>query len=132
MSTLSRVMGCLAFGGVVVIACSNDSPTSPSGSPGAVATGRTVTITARGVSPRTVQVRPGERVVFVNDDVVTHEMSSDEHPDHFECPAINQIGSLAPGQTKETGNFVADETCSFHDHLRAFEADLRGTIIVSP
>ena len=122
----------LAIGCLVAAACTNGAPTSPSGSPGAVATGSTITITAAGVTPRTVQIRPGERVTFINNDMESHEMSSDQHPDHLECPSINQVGFIMPGQTKETGNFVVAETCTFHDHLRAFDAGLRGTIVVTP
>ena len=126
----SRWLG-LALAGVAVVACSDDAPTSPSGGPAPPVPGRTITITAAGVSPQTVQIRLGERVTFVNNDSENHEMSSDQHPDHLECPPINQVGFIMPGQTKETGNFVVAETCTFHDHLRAFDTGLHGTIIVS-
>ena len=58
-------------------------------------------------------------------------MSSDEHPIHLDCPAINQAGYLRPGQSRETGNFVRAETCTFHDYLNAGTASLRGTIVVT-
>ncbi len=127
----TRVSLAVAVGGLTVVACSNDAPTSPSGPPGSPTSSTTITITAAGVSPQTVQIRLGERVVFVNNDSESHEMSSDQHPDHLECPPINQVGFIMPGQTKETGHFVVAETCTFHDHLRAFDAGLHGTIIVS-
>ena len=59
--------------------------------------GRTITITSAGVSPKSVTVRQGDRVLFVNDDTVAHEMSSDDHPTHELWPAMNQVGYLLPG-----------------------------------
>ncbi len=58
------------------------------------------------------------------------EMSSDQHPAHTECPAINQVGSLAPGQSRETGNFVTPQTCTYHDHLDALNPGLLGSIVI--
>lgn len=112
------------------LGCSGDMPTSPSGGPGPSPAGNTITITATGVSPRMVEIQVGERVIFVNNNDESHEISSDQHPDHLECPAINQVGFIMPGQTKETGNFVVAETCTFHDHLQALNSGLQGTIVV--
>ena len=85
-----------------VVACAGDSPTAPTDeSPGDST--NVVTITASGASPRTIQIRAGERVLFVNNDSVVHEMSSDQHPSHLACPAMNQVGSLSPGQRLNAG-----------------------------
>ncbi len=120
----------LASSGVLAIAaavaCSGDSPVSPGPEPS-----NTITITGAGANPQTVRIRVGERVVFTNNDSVDHDMSSDEHPTHTECPAINQVGYLRPGETRETGNFVRPETCSFHDHINPTNATLNGSIIVT-
>ena len=76
-----------------------------------------ITIAAGGTaSPKELIVAPGARVLFVNNDGRRHDMTSDDHPDHLECPAINQVGLLSPGQSRETGNMVAIRTCGFHDH----------------
>ena len=107
-------------------ACSEDTPVSPGGSSSNV-----ITISATGASPRTVQIRLGERVAFTNNDSVNHDMSSDQHPTHLQCPAINQVGFLAPGQTRETGNFVREETCLFHDHINPSNTSLNGSIIIT-
>ena len=74
-------------------------------------------------------VTAGSRVLFVNNDARRHDMASDDHPDHLECPAINQVGVLNPGQSRETGNFVVLRTCGFHDHDNPDNANLRGRII---
>ena len=110
----------------VTIACESDSPTAP-GPPAA----NTITITGAGADPRDLRIRVGERVVFGNNDSVDHEMSSDSHPTHLACPQINQVGYLRPGETRETGNFVRPETCSFHDHINPTNVSLTGTITVT-
>ncbi len=111
-----------------VVACAGDSPTAPTG-PTYDST-NVVTITASGVSPRKIQIRVGERVLFINNDSVVHEMSSDLHPSHLACPVINLVGSISPGQSKETGNFVTVQTCTYHDHLDAQNPGLLGSIVI--
>lgn len=102
---------------------------SPTPSP-APAGGTTITITAAGVSPRSLTVAPGTRVTFVNNDTRNHEMNSDPHPQHGDCPEIDQIGFLQPGQSKQTGNLNTVRTCGYHDHNQPSTASLQGTIVV--
>jgi plastocyanin len=109
--------------------CGDDSPTSPSGGDSGPI-GATVTITAAGVSPNSVTVAPGSRVTFVNNDSRPHEPASDPHPTHGSCPPIDQIGSIAAGQSRTTGNLNTPGTCTYHDHLNDTNASLRGTIRV--
>ena len=111
-----------------VVACGGDSPTAPTG-PTDDST-NVVSITASGVSPRKIQIHVGERVLFINNDSVVHEMSSDLHPSHLACPVINLVGSISPGQSKETGNFVTVQTCTYHDHLDAQNPGLLGSIVI--
>ena len=113
---------------LVVSSCTSES-LAPEGTLGP--TGITFTVTGAGVRPSVVRIRMGDRVIFTNDDTVNHEMSSDDHPLHVECPAINQVGYLRPGQTRETGNFVTVETCAFHDHLDPTNASFWGTIDIT-
>jgi plastocyanin len=93
-------------------ACGGGSPSSPA-SPSGTAT---ITITASGVSVTQVNVAQGARVTFVNMDIRAHNMTSDPHPEHTDCPEINTVGLLQPGQSRETGNLVTVRTCGFHDH----------------
>src|SRR5687768_8074033 len=90
----------------------------------------TITITAAGVSPSRITVPPGSRVTFINSDSRSHEMTSDPHPDHGDCPPIDQVGFLTPGQSKQTGNLTVTRTCGYHDHNLPDTASLRGEIIV--
>jgi plastocyanin len=82
------------------------------------------------VSPRSLTVPPGTRVTFVNNDTRTHEMNSDPHPSHGDCPEIDQVGFLAVRQSKQTGNLVTVRTCGYHDHNQPSTQNLQGTIII--
>ena len=116
---------------LAMMSCSADSPSSPSGPPGSPTVGNVFTIGASGVSPRMIEIQVGERVIFTNDDEVNHEMSSDEHPTHLDCQAINQVGFLRPGETRESGNFIQAKSCTFHDHLNSTSSTLQGTIVIT-
>ena len=106
----------------------SSTPTAPSG--GGSSSSTTITITSAGVSPKSITASPGSRVLFVNNDSRPHEMDSDPHPEHTDCPAINQVGFLSPGQSRETGNLNAVRTCGFHDHNMDRNTSLQGTIVI--
>jgi plastocyanin len=110
-----RRHGAAAVLGILVVSCggSGGGPSSPSGGS---TEGRTITITPGGATPTTLTVIPGTRVLFVNNDTRSHNMTSDPHPEHDACPEINAVGFLSPGQSRETGNLNAVRTCGFHDH----------------
>jgi plastocyanin len=104
---------------------SSGSDTTPSQTPAA-----TITITASGVSPRSVTVPRGSQVQFVNNDTRAHDMDSDPHPEHTDCPPINAVGFLNPGQTRQTENLNTARTCGFHDHSDPTNANLHGSIVI--
>jgi plastocyanin len=118
--------------GLAVVLClaasCSKSPTTPTPSPTPVAA--TITITAAGVSPKSVQVALGSRIRFVNNDTREHDMGSDPHPDHTDCPPINQVGILKPGEQRDTGNLVVARTCGYHDHEDPDNTALQGSIII--
>jgi plastocyanin len=130
--TLSAAVALLAL---AASACGggDDNPgTGPSGGGGGGGgTGGTVaatiTITATGVSPSSVTVSAGQRVTFVNNDSRPHDMASDPHPEHTQCPAIN-VGFLSAGQSGTTQNLNTVRTCGFHDHNQPDVTSLQGTI----
>ena len=114
---------------LVVGACGGSS-TPPSG-PSPPPAGPSITISTGGiVSPRELTVSQGARVLFINNDARRHNMTSDPHPDHTDCPEINQVGTLTTGQTRETGNLVAVRTCGFHDHDDDLNTNLQGRIVI--
>jgi plastocyanin len=116
---------------LVASACGGDDPgPGPSGGGGTGGTGNvaeTITITAAGVSPKNVTVTPGSRVTFVNNDSRRHDMSSDPHPSHTDCPEVN-VGDLGPGQSGTTQNLNISRNCGFHDHNQPGVTSLEGTI----
>jgi len=98
------------------LAACGGPPSSPSnGGPGGTNT-TTITITSAGISATQINVTPGARVTFVNQDIRSHNMTSDPHPEHNDCPEINTVGLLQPGERRETANLVTVRTCGFHDH----------------
>lgn len=99
---------------VALATCGGGSPSSPT--PGGGNSATTVTITSAGVSATQLNISPGTRVLFVNNDSRSHNMTSDPHPEHTDCSEINSVGLLQPNQSRETGNLVAVRTCGFHDH----------------
>lgn len=87
----------------------------------------TLTITASGMSQKTLTVANGTVVTFVNDDSVAHQIASDPHPAHTDLPGFD--GLINPGQSytflfNRTGNW------GYHDHLDGSDAKFKGTIVV--
>jgi plastocyanin len=110
----------------VCVGCGGSStPNNPS--PTAT---NTITLTAAGASPKSISIMIGTRVLFVNSDSRPHNMNSDPHPEHTDCPELNQVGFLTPGQSRETGNLVTARTCGFHDHDNPALTTLQGTITI--
>ncbi len=91
----------------------SSSPTSPSDS---TPTTPTITITDTGVSPTQVQISVGQRIQIVNTGASIHELQSNEHEVHLDCPPMNEPGTLNPGQSGFTGIFSLSGACGFHDH----------------
>jgi plastocyanin len=82
------------------------------------------------VAPKEITVAVGARVTFVNNDNAFHEMSSDPHPIHTDCPEINSVGALGPGTSRQTAAFTRARTCGFHDHGQENNTSLQGRIVV--
>jgi len=129
-------LGLVVAGVVASGACGSgsSSPSSPS-SPTPTATpppggAATFTIVAGVVSPKQVEINVGQRVAFVNNDTSAHEIASNPHPVHTDCPPINEVGGLAPGTARLTGAFTVARSCGFHDHGLPDNTSLQGTIII--
>ena len=116
----------------LTFAACGSSPASPggnnSGNDGAIAA--TITIDATGnATPKDVTIAAGSRVTFVNNHPGTnHQMTSDPHPEHTLCPALNTVGLLAPGQSRTSSNLNTPMVCTYHDHIADTDARLKGTI----
>ena len=117
-----RPLRVVFLGALVVVAC-DSAPSAPS--PAA-----TFTITAAGVSPREVRIRRWGYVTFVNSDTRPHSIVSDPINEHSQCPSINQVAFLQPGQRRDSDVIDLTGTCRFHDHLNQADATLTGRIVV--
>jgi hypothetical protein len=105
------------------------TPTSPGGgSAGSVV----ITIRPDGtVDPKEVRIDVRQQVRFMNQDSRAHQPQSNPHLVHTDCPAINSVGVLQPGESRMTGTFDVEKACGFHDHMNPDTAGLGGTIRVA-
>jgi len=115
----------------LAMACGGGS-TTPSPDPGALPNTTTVIIANNAVAPQNITVPLGSQVTFVNNDSRDHQIASDPHPEHTDCPELNQVGYLTPGQRRQTGNLVVARTCGYHDHINFEIKSLQGTITIHP
>lgn len=106
------------------------TPPSPSPVPTTPTVGATVTITANGVSDAAPRINVGQRIRFTNSDTRTHQILSTPHGPHTDCPALNSIGTLAPGQSGESGALNERRGCGWHDHMNPDNNSLRGQVLV--
>jgi plastocyanin len=113
---------------LTLTACDGDRATSPTPNPGGSTGGATITITSSGVSLKNVTVVRGAQVTFVNNDSRPHEIRADPHPSHGDCPEINQVGLVQPGNNRQTGNLMTVRTCGFHDESHTSDSSLQGAI----
>jgi plastocyanin len=120
------IRNCLRAAALLVVARCGGSPSSPSTAGPAA----TITLTSTGISPAEVRIAAGSQVTFVNNDIRNHAMSSDPITIHTDCPAINEVGTLTPGQRRSTGALTVQRTCGFHDHLNEDDTNWKGRIVV--
>src|SRR5437762_6448596 len=64
----------------------------------------TVLIVKSAVCPQTLTVSPGSRVLFINNDSGEHQMFSNPHHEHTDCPEINEVCALQPVMQRATGD----------------------------
>lgn len=134
------VWGWIGAAALAVACGGGGSSTSPSpgggggggGTGGGGNNGTTITITASGVSPKSITVVQGTQVTFTNNDTQNHDMQSDPHPEHTDCPEIMQVGFLTPGQSRQTANLNTVRTCGYHDHNLPTVTSLQGSIVITP
>jgi plastocyanin len=133
MRIVSPIAAGFAVGAIAAfsVGCGKSTPTTPSTTVcTAPPTSTTITITNNTVCPQNVTVSRGTQVTFGNQDTVAHAMYSDPHPEHTDCPELNSVGHLEPGQSRQSGNLNTARTCGFHDHLKPDVAGLRGRITI--
>jgi hypothetical protein len=55
----------------------------------------------------------GQQVSFMNHDRTSYTIASERVTPELDCPEINAVGVLAPGDTKTTPAFSIAKTCEF-------------------
>lgn len=127
---------------VVLPSCGGSSPNNPSPTPSPAPSPTpnpppsppasnevrttTITITAAGVDPKAIVVSRGATVTFVNNDA-PHDIDSDPHPIHTDCPELN-VGFFGNGQARVSAPLNTVRTCGYHDHNQPTNTLFQGTI----
>jgi len=91
--------------------------------------GATISLTANGASPLDVRIEATQRVRFINTDTRPHQLQTNPHNLHTDCPA-NNVRILNPGESVDTPVFGDARTCGYHDHLLPDEQKYWGVIRV--
>jgi plastocyanin len=125
---LGSAAGALVLGATLAGCQSADggspgAPTAPTPfNPPAVST--EVVITGFGLNPFQLTISTGARVTFVNrDQNFSHNMTS-------VCPEIEQLGLLAPGESRATASFTRPGRCVYTDRLQPGNPLLKGAVDV--
>ncbi len=132
MRTLNILIGG-TVAAVVAISCggsSSSASTGPSGACTPSSNPATLVIQNNTICPSALTVTRGTQITIINSDSREHEMTSDPHPEHTDCPEINQIGLLTAGQSRQSGNLNIARKCGLHDHRAAETASLKATITI--
>ena len=130
---VARVIVVAAAAGTFAAACGKTSSTGPS--PNLTCSNIpnpaiTFLILNNAVCPTSLTVPRGTRITFINNDPRAHEMTSDPHPEHTDCPELNAVGHLESGQQRESGNLNVARRCGFHDHINEQNRNLQGSITI--
>jgi plastocyanin len=135
MTTLKMMLagGVAAAALAIAAACGgggSSNSTGPTGGCTPSTNTNTIVIQNNQVCPQTLTIAVGGQVTFINNDSRVHEMDSDPHPEHTDCPPLNQVDFLNPGQSRTSGNLTTARRCGFHDHSNPDNAAMRGTITI--
>jgi hypothetical protein len=135
MTTVKMMLAGGAVAAVFAIAAgcgggSSSSSTGPTGGCTPSTSPNTIVIQNNQICPSTLTIALGGQLTIVNNDSNVHQMDSDPHPEHTDCPPLNQIDFLNPGQSRSSGNLTTARRCGFHDHSRPDQAALKGTITI--
>jgi hypothetical protein len=134
MRTLTTIAlaGVAAIGMAAALSCGGTSTnaTSPAGACTPSSSPATFVIMNGTICPQTMTISRGTQVTMSNQDTRTHEMDSDPHPEHTDCPELNSIDFLNPGQSRQSQNLNTARTCGFHDHGDPNNAAMKGSILI--
>ena len=134
---IALVAAACGSGGAAPSAPAPTAPTAPVAGPPPPAPAPTlpaeplVTITPLGVTPKELTIEVGGTVAFINSDLLPHEIAGGPDPANPDCPEIDIVGFLAPGQQRTTAAFTSARTCEYHDHgLHSHGTTNNGRIVI--
>ena len=87
----------------------------------------TIEMTEEGFSPKTLNIKAGDTVVFHNSDTVNHWPASAVHPTHEILPEFDALGPIKHGDSYEF-TFSQKGEWKYHDHLNP---TLWGVVVAS-
>ena len=143
-----RVRGSCLLAAVILAGCGSSSAPAPSAlpapspspsvepapapapSPASPSNEARVSITPFGLLPFEATVAVGGRVTFTNNDIVPHDIQGGPDPDHRDCPEIDKVSFLTPGQSRATDPLPAARTCEYHDHTEHDHHGFGGRIVI--
>jgi hypothetical protein len=106
------------------------NPGGPTPSPGGVA--ETISINSDGsIDKPDIRIEIGQSVRFTNNHTRMHQIQSNPHEQHTDCPPVNAFGQQNPGGSVVLGPFTQRGTCGYHDHIDATNRSLWGQIRVA-
>jgi hypothetical protein len=113
-------------------ACSGSGSTPAAPEPPATTPSEiTINVTATGFKPKDSVLATGGHATFSNIDDRLHSVASNPLTTHADCPPINDVGVLVPGQSKSTGTLTEPKVCGYHDPSSEGSGQiLMGTITV--
>jgi plastocyanin len=99
---MRRTLELLGAAAALTIMACGDGSTTPTPNPGGSSGGATIAITSNGLAPRNVVIERGAQVTFVNNDGRPHDIRSDPHPGHGDCPEIHDETDPSNGSLQGT------------------------------
>jgi plastocyanin len=76
----------------------------------------TFTLSSSGVDPKSITIKAGETVTWVNNTGETVQINSAPHPVHTDYPPLNTVGQIPDGGKKSL-SFPTPGTYKWHNHL---------------
>lgn len=106
------------------------TPTPPvtvaTATPPVIITSHSVSYTDSGFSPKTLTVKNGESVTFLNNSSGRMWVASDPHPAHTDLPGFDELAAVGPGEAWSY-TFTKIGTHGYHNHANH---TMTGTIFV--
>jgi plastocyanin len=88
-----------------------------------------VRIGPSGFDPTELRPSLGMCVAFVNQDTVPHDIRSDPHPAHSNCPSMN-VGLVPSGTARVSLAMTTWGTCGYHDERAPDDERFKGRFVI--